>query len=144
MLSGEGTATFAARWCGSVQRVARSTLRPGHQRKNWFVGITLLPEVPASAVLDPGDVKTEAFRAGGPGGQHQNVTDSAVRATHGPTVLAVVVRGDRSQHRNKAEALRRLGLLVAQSGEADRLAADRVGQAAHDRLVRGAPVRVLR
>ncbi len=144
IVRGDGDAAFAARWLGSVQRILRSTLRPGHGRKNWFVGVTALPPSPEPGRLDPRDVSFEAFRAGGPGGQHQNVTESAVRATHGPTGLAVVARDQRSQHRNKALALERLAVLVSQVGEPDRLAADRAMQGAHDRLVRGAPVRVLR
>lgn len=50
----------------------------------------------------------QAFRAGGPGGQHQNTTDSAVRLVHRPTGVTVVCRRHRSQHLNKAECLRRL------------------------------------
>ena len=52
------------------------------------------------------DVQT--FRAGGPGGQHQNVTDSAVRLVHLPTGLVTVSRAQRSQYLNKSDALRRL------------------------------------
>lgn len=50
----------------------------------------------------------ETFRAGGPGGQHQNTTDSAVRLTHEPTGVVMTCRQERSQHRNRKLALRRL------------------------------------
>jgi ribosome-associated protein len=52
--------------------------------------------------------RVETFRAGGPGGQHQNTTDSAVRLVHTPTGVQVTARDSRSQHRNKAVALERL------------------------------------
>jgi protein subunit release factor A len=52
--------------------------------------------------------RVETFRAGGPGGQHQNVTESAVRLVHLPTGVRVVAREERSQHRNRALALARL------------------------------------
>lgn len=52
--------------------------------------------------------RVETFRAGGPGGQHQNTTDSGVRLVHEPTGIRVVARTERSQHRNRALALERL------------------------------------
>ena len=50
----------------------------------------------------------ETFRSGGPGGQHQNVTESGVRITHRPTGVTAIARDERSQHRNRELALRRL------------------------------------
>src|SRR5665647_2530863 len=56
------------------------------------------------------ECEVDTFRAGGPGGQHQNVTDSAVRLRHRPTGLTVTCRAQRSQYLNKMDALRRLRL----------------------------------
>jgi peptide chain release factor 1 len=65
---------------------------------------------PEEVELDirPEDLEVDVMRAGGPGGQHQNKTESAVRLTHRPTGTVVVCRDERSQHRNKAKALRLL------------------------------------
>ena len=52
--------------------------------------------------------RIETFRAGGPGGQHQNATESGVRLVHLPTGIRAIARDERSQHRNRALALRRL------------------------------------
>jgi protein subunit release factor A len=72
-------------------------------------------EVDPGALAVPADdeallaqCRVETFRAGGPGGQHQNVTESGVRLVHLPTGIRVVAREERSQHRNRALALRRL------------------------------------
>jgi protein subunit release factor A len=54
------------------------------------------------------ECEVETFRAGGPGGQHQNKTESAVRLTHRPTGVVVIARDSRSQHRNRRIALERL------------------------------------
>ena len=74
-------------------------------------------DIPESddALLAECDVET--FRAGGPGGQHQNVTDSAVRLRHRPTGLTVTCRAQRSQYLNKMDALRRLRLKLRRFNE---------------------------
>lgn len=69
---------------------------------------TSLPEIPQDddALLE--ECRVETFRAGGPGGQHQNVTESGVRLIHLPTGVRATARDERSQHRNRALALKRL------------------------------------
>jgi peptide chain release factor len=142
VLDGAGVEAFAATWIGSILWVARSPLRPHHKRKNWFVGVFRLePRAVMPAELDPADVRFEAFSAGGPGGQHQNKTASAVRAVHKPTGLAVVARDGRSQHGNKAIALKRLGTLLELSEELAAAADDRQVQSRHNRIERGRPIR---
>jgi peptide chain release factor len=145
LLSGEAAGQLARRWTGSVLWVSKSPVRPFHKRKNWFIGvIDVGPPPVAPAAIREADVRIETFRAGGPGGQHQNKTDSAVRATHVPTGLATVSRQERSQHRNKAVALARLASLIAGGGELAALTDAKAVQQGHDSLERGRPVRTFR
>lgn len=67
-------------------------------------------DIPESVAALLAECEVDTFRAGGPGGQHQNVTDSAVRLRHRPTGLTVTCRAQRSQYLNKMDALRRLRL----------------------------------
>jgi peptide chain release factor len=142
LLEGADAEAFASSWIGSVLWVVRSPLRPHHKRKNWFVGIFKLGVSPPAPVrLDPVDVRFETFRGGGPGGQHQNKTESAVRAVHRPTGLAVVVRDERSQHRNRATALKRLATILRLAAEFAAMTERHAVQLGHDRLERGRPIR---
>jgi peptide chain release factor len=142
VIHGDAAAAFARPWIGSIQWVAQSPLRRHHKRKNWFIGVFELPALPEAApALTVREVRFEAFRAGGPGGQHQNKTESAVRAIHVASGLAVVAREKRSQHRNKALALQRMAALIRLQGELDAITARANTHAVHDRLERGRPVK---
>ncbi len=133
----------AARWRGTILWRCQSPLRPQHKRKNWFVGVFALAELQKQDQrLHPKELRFERFRAGGPGGQHQNTTDSAVRVVHLPSGLVAISRDQRSQHRNKAKALARLETMLALAQiEADADMLKRLNQL-HQTLARGAPTRI--
>lgn len=142
IVQGQGAEMFAKRWIGSIQWVATSPVRPNYKRKNWFIGVVALPSAPELVRgLDPADVRFEAMRAGGPGGQHQNKTESAVRAVHVVTGVSVVARDGRSQHRNKAIALDRLAALLKLAQGIAELTDRHAIQENHDRVERGRAVR---
>lgn len=140
-LDGAGAAELAASWVGTVQWIGRSPFRPHHKRQNWFLGVErfALPERPAWSERD---LLISTLRASGPGGQHVNKTESAVRIVHQPTGLSVVAREERSQQQNKRLALARLAALMAQSGQQAEAAAAQERWDQHNALTRGNPVRV--
>lgn len=145
-LDGAGAAAFAARNAGSILWICPSPLRPTHKRKNWFVGVDVLspPDVGSSAEIKLPDVVFEAMRASGPGGQHVNKTESAVRATHKPSGLVTTAREERSQAMNKRLALARLAGLIAAGATAAKADAERDRWEQHDQLERGSPVRTFK
>ena len=108
-LSGDDklVAKFLKEWKGTVQWVGISTFRKLHKRKNWFVGIFEI-EKEQALELQSHEVKYQAIRSSGPGGQHVNKVSSAIRAIHEPTGIQVVVMDTRSQHQNKKLATQRL------------------------------------
>ena len=145
VLGGAGAAGLAAAWEGVALWQCQSRLRPNHRRKNWFVQVFRMEECPAAPAIDPGEVEMQAIRAGGPGGQHQNKTSSAIRArwtSPDGKAYAVVVRDDRSQHRNRDIAVSRLeGLVAADRAEAE-ASAKGTARHLHHQLERGGPSRI--
>jgi peptide chain release factor 2 len=94
-----------------VHRLVRISPYDANARRHTsFASVTVYPEIDddIKIEIDENDVRVDTMRSGGAGGQHVNKTESAVRLTHIPTGIAVVSQGDRSQHKNRAEAWRML------------------------------------
>jgi len=109
-----------------VHRLVRiSPFDAGGRRHTSFAAVDVTPlfEEDIEVELRDEDLRVDTYRSSGPGGQHVNKTDSAVRITHLPTGLVVQCQSDRSQHRNRATALRMLKAKLYQFKKAEREAA---------------------
>ncbi|OTA16121.1 peptide chain release factor H [Xenorhabdus vietnamensis] len=137
-IQGEKELQLLKRWNGTIKWICESPWRKGAGRKNWFIGVTQFE--PMQEMME-GDIKFETSRASGPGGQHVNKTESAVRAVHIASGISVKVQSERSQHANRRLACLLLEHRIRQlqSMQQAQLKAER--RLFHHQVERGSAVR---
>lgn len=133
---------FTCLWQGTIKWVCQSPYRPTHKRKNWFVAVDVLMPTANDELLDKKQVQFQTMKASGPGGQHVNTTNSAVRITHIPTGITIKASEEKSQHMNKKLALSRLLLLLEEKNYFQKASKAKEKWKRHQSLKRGNPIRL--
>lgn len=125
---------------GSIQWICQSPFRPHHKRKNWFVDVSIIPEV--ESICTDQEIRMERFHCGGKGGQNVNKVETGVRLIHIPTGIAVTSTAERTQQQNRRDALNKLNALLQEKQIHDKQKQINLAWQEHNRIVRGNPIRV--
>lgn len=126
---------------GTIQWICKSSVRPDHQRKNWFMDVHVLEEPEETGDLNEADCKVETMHCGGKGGQHVNKVETGVRIRHIPTGIIVECTEERSQLQNKQRAFKRLRAILDSMDQNIRENSRKDARQKHHDIVRGNPIR---
>ena len=140
-IKGNNLADFTENWLGTIQWIGNSTYRKYHKRKNWFIGC-FEAESSELIAINESEIKFQAIRSSGAGGQHVNKVSSAIRAKHLQTGIQVLVMDSRSQHQNKKIAIQRLQQKVVEFNSNQQKEQLKNQWENHQDLERGNPIRV--
>ena len=128
---------------GVHRLVRKSPFDSGNRRHTSFASVFVYPEVDDTIDIhiNPADLRIDTYRASGAGGQHVNTTESAIRVTHVPSGIVVTCQSERSQHQNKAHALKQLAAKLYQMERALQLQAKATLEAHKDDITWGSQIR---
>lgn len=128
---------------GVHRLVRKSPFDSGNRRHTSFASVFIYPEIDDTIdiQINPADLRTDTYRASGAGGQHVNTTESAIRITHIPTGLVVTCQSGRSQHQNRAYALKQLASRLYQLERDQQLQAKAQLDASKDNITWGSQIR---
>lgn len=128
---------------GVHRLVRKSPFDSSSRRHTSFAAVFISPEIDDSIEIDinPADLRIDVYRASGAGGQHVNRTESAVRITHVPTNTVVQCQNDRSQHKNKATAMKQLKAKLYELEMAQKMADQQVVEAGKSDIGWGSQIR---
>lgn len=143
LLIKDNAAQIQNEWEGSIQWIAESPYRHHHKRKNWFVNIYFY-DMEAIPTFNEQAVIYESYRASGPGGQHINKVETAVRARHISSGLTATSMEARAQLANKQNALAKLKSLFLQALTDQANEQKTINWKQHGQLQRGNPVKTFK
>ena len=142
----EGLPETADELLGTYELIARNPERGKKSRKRWFVGVELFnySDLKSGFSIDENDLRITTSCAGGPGGQHVNRTESAVRVVHIPSGVTVRVTSERSQHANRKQAISLIHQALHEQAALNSRNAAREQRHHHHRVIRGNAIRSFR